>query len=42
MAAFVAQWREIDQPTVDGGEWSHHRIGVVSSTTSSRRSRGKL
>ena len=29
LAAFVAQWREIDQPTVDGGEWSHNRIGVV-------------
>jgi hypothetical protein len=29
MAAFVAQWRQIDQPTVDGGEWSHDRIGVV-------------
>jgi hypothetical protein len=29
MAAFVAQWLEIDQPTVDGGEWSHDRIGVV-------------
>jgi hypothetical protein len=29
MAAFVSQWREIDQPTADGGEWSHDRIGVV-------------
>mgnify|MGYP001791303983 FL=1 len=29
MAAFVAQWLEIDQPTAGGGEWSHDRIGVV-------------
>jgi hypothetical protein len=29
MATFVSQWLEIDQPTVDGGEWSHDRIGVV-------------
>jgi hypothetical protein len=26
---FVAEWREIDQPTMGGGEWSHDRIGVV-------------
>jgi hypothetical protein len=29
MATFVSQWLEIDQPTMDGGEWSHDRIGVV-------------
>lgn len=27
--AFVAQWREIDQPTPEGLEWSEDRIGVV-------------
>jgi hypothetical protein len=26
---FVAEWREMDQPTVDGAEWSHDRIGIV-------------
>jgi hypothetical protein len=27
--AFVANWREIDQPTPGGGDWSEDRIGVV-------------
>ncbi|MEO8382748.1 MAG: vWA domain-containing protein [Acidobacteriota bacterium] len=26
---FVAQWREVDQPTAEGLEWSEDRIGVV-------------
>ena len=29
ITTFVAEWREMDQPTVDGAEWSHDRIGVV-------------
>jgi hypothetical protein len=29
MNTFVNQWLQIDQPTVDGAEWSHDRIGVV-------------
>src|SRR5262245_12427434 len=29
VGAFVAAWTEIDQPTMDGGEWSHDRLGVV-------------
>jgi hypothetical protein len=29
LQAFLAAWREIDQPTAGGGEWSHDRIGVV-------------
>jgi hypothetical protein len=29
MTTFVSQWAEIDQPTVDGLEWSHDRLGVV-------------
>jgi hypothetical protein len=29
LATFVSEWREVDQPTDDGGEWSHDRIGVV-------------
>ena len=29
MTTFVNQWLELDQPTMDGGEWSHDRIGVV-------------
>jgi len=26
---FVAQWTQIDQPTMDGGEWSHDRIANI-------------
>lgn len=26
---FVGNWREIDQPTPDGGDWSDDRIGVI-------------
>jgi hypothetical protein len=29
ITTFVSQWAEIDQPTMDGGEWSHDRLGVV-------------
>jgi hypothetical protein len=27
--AFVANWQMLDQPTMDGGDWSGDRIGVV-------------
>ncbi|HSY49289.1 MAG TPA: vWA domain-containing protein [Thermoanaerobaculia bacterium] len=26
---FVAQWRQVDQPTPDGAEWSHDRLGNI-------------
>jgi hypothetical protein len=26
---FVAQWRQVDQPTPDGAEWSHDRLGDI-------------
>ena len=29
VTAFVAGWRQIDQPAATGEEWSHDRIGVV-------------
>ncbi|MEO8033894.1 MAG: vWA domain-containing protein [Acidobacteriota bacterium] len=29
LTAFVAQWRQLDQPAVTGEEWSHDRLGVV-------------
>ena len=29
LQGFLSAWREIDQPTAGGGEWSQDRIGVV-------------
>jgi hypothetical protein len=29
VTTFVSEWREMDQPTPDGAEWSHDRIGNV-------------
>jgi hypothetical protein len=29
LLGFLAAWRQIDQPTAGGGEWSQDRIGVV-------------
>ena len=26
---FVAQWQQVDQPTADGAEWSHDRLGDI-------------
>jgi hypothetical protein len=29
MKTFIAQWNQVDQPTPDGAEWSHDRIGDI-------------
>jgi len=29
LTTFVAQWEQMDQPTLDGMEWSHDRLAVV-------------